>query len=176
VSKRTTAPRKARAGEKWCPKHEGFAPVSQFGIHRASDDGLQGWCKPCLNAYQNAYQAQRRAAKAEKRVEDGTAIMGEDLRVRVALRYWDVPDGLRCEGPSAIEALQYACLEEAFKLRPVPPGKTKRELYCGACEGNQSHCVFGGSVLNRRLGVIQTAYEEAPVRSGPGQGRTKEAA
>jgi len=172
MSKRTTAPRKARAGEKWCPKHEGFLALSEFGVDRARYDGLQGWCKACLNAD----QARRRAAKAEKRVKDGTAIVSENLRVRVALRYWEVPDGLRCEGPSGTQALQYACLEEAFKLKPVPPGKTKRELYCGVCEGNHGHCVFGGSVLNRRLGVIQTAYEAAPVRSGPGQGRTKEAA
>jgi hypothetical protein len=173
VGKRTTAPRKARAGEKWCPKHEGFVPLSEFGVDRARYDGLQGWCKACMNEE----QGRRRAMKAEKRIEGGTAIMGDEVRAKIwFLRLAEQSDGLTFNGPSAGDALRYACLEEAFKLKPVPPGKTKRELYCGACEGNHGHCVFGGSVLSRRLGVIQTAYEAAPVRSGPGQGRTKEAA
>jgi hypothetical protein len=171
VGKRTTAPRKPRPGEKWCPKHEGFVPLSEFGVDRARYDGLQGWCKACLNAY----QAHRRGAKAEVRIEGGTGIMSENLRVKLHLGYWQSPDELAFQGPSASDALRYACLEEGFKARPIPPGKTKRELYCKTCQGNHGECVLGGSVLSRRLGMVQTLYEATPIRSGPGQGRTKEA-
>jgi len=173
MGKRTTAPRKPRPGEKWCPKHEGFVPISEFGADKARYDGLQGWCKACFNAY----QVRRRAAKAEVQIEEDKpdpGIMGENLRMKLHLRYWESPDELAFQGPSASDALRYACLEEGFKARPIPPGKTKRESFCKACQGNHGECIFGGSVLSRRLGVVQTLYEATPIRSGPGQGRTKE--
>jgi len=175
VGKRTTAPRKPRPGEKWCPKCEAFASISDFGVDKARYDGLQGWCKACFNAY----QVRRRGAKAEVRIEadkPDPGIMGEYLRVKLHLRYWESPDELAFQGPSATDALRYTCLEEGFKARPIPPGKTKREIFCKVCQGNDGECVFGGSVLSRQLGMVQTLYEAAPIRSGPGQGRTKEAA
>jgi len=166
VGKRTRAPRKARPGEKWCPKHEGFVSITDFGVDKARYDGLQGWCKACLNAY----QLERRTAKPEVRIEadkPDSGIMSENIRVKLHLGYWESPDELAFRGPSASDALRYACLEEGFKAKPIPPGKTKRELYCKVCQGNHGECVFGGSVLSRRLGMVQTLYEAAPVRSGP---------
>ena len=163
MGKRTTAPRKPRPGEKWCPKHEGFVSISEFGVDKARYDGLQGWCKACFNAY----QVRRRAAKAEVRVEGNTGIMSENIRVKLHLRYWESPDELAFRGPSATDALRYACLEEGFKARPIPAGSTKRQAYCKICQGNHGECVFGGSVLSRQLGMVQTLYEATPIRSGP---------
>jgi hypothetical protein len=36
------------AGQKWCPGHQDFLPVGQFGKSRVSSDGLANYCKKCI--------------------------------------------------------------------------------------------------------------------------------
>lgn len=40
--------------------------------------------------------------------------------------------------------IEYACRDTNGSLLPVPPGTTRRKLYCGQCQA--SRCLFSGAV------------------------------
>jgi 5-methylcytosine-specific restriction endonuclease McrA len=48
---------------KRCPKCGETKPVEDFGKNRSMADGLQGWCKSCVNAAAKPYRKKNRAAR-----------------------------------------------------------------------------------------------------------------
>ena len=52
--------------------------LSEFGINRATEDGLMNWCKPCTSAYQRARREKANAARPEgwkQKTKDKSAYM-----------------------------------------------------------------------------------------------------
>jgi hypothetical protein len=48
-------------GMKRCPKCGETKPVTAFYANLGANDGLQTYCKPCMNEYTTTYQKARRA-------------------------------------------------------------------------------------------------------------------
>ena len=56
----------------------------------------------------------------------------------------------------------YACRDETCILRPLPPGRTRQELYCPLCRADK--CLFTGRPVIERLGRRQTSNGWITVR------------
>lgn len=55
--------------------------------------------------------------------------------------------------------IEYACREADGSLKPVPPGTTRRELYCRQCKAVK--CLFGKTARERAITMAELARQEA---------------
>lgn len=77
--------------EKRCPKCEEVKSLSKFGKKKTTGDGLQYWCKSCMNEATKIYQRTEEGKATHKRADKRywRTEKGKDTRKRAYKKHYD---------------------------------------------------------------------------------------
>lgn len=138
---------KKAAGLKWCSGCSRWLPKEAF--HR--DFHL---CKECRRA-KNPQRRERDRKRRESRRKYEASFANTNPELVGGMDDWHAG-----EPPKPGDADKYACLYGWFQHRPIPPGQSKRKLYCRKCEA--AKCYFHDLTPKQvcRRARVPTRYPE----------------